>query len=135
MKSHKGDFAIVESKIYDVAGGISMDEILDLQKKVKEDTGIKTSRVDWRTKTGIILWFCENWSRISPIIDKYRNTNEAEEHNEAKRDPEVHFDSFNNIFETQVIDFDNDLFNDTDMPTFFSDENNSSDVYENFFVI
>lgn len=73
FKNHKGIYGQVETKVYDVAGGVSMNEVLKLQRRVKESTGIKTSRVDWRTKTGVILWFCVNWNRIAPIIDSFKD--------------------------------------------------------------
>jgi hypothetical protein len=80
LRNHKTEYANIESKVFEVAGGISMDEIHDLQKRVKASLRLKTSRVDWRTKTGIILWFCENWSIISPVIDNYRKKSTIAEH-------------------------------------------------------
>lgn len=77
FKNHKGIYGAVETKVYDVAGGVSMTEVLKLQRRIKESTGIKTSRVDWRTKTGVILWFCVNWNRINPIIDSFKQESSA----------------------------------------------------------
>ena len=55
LKQHQEEFSNIEEIVYQTAGGISMDELLDLQKKIKKDLRLRTSRVDWRTKTGIIL--------------------------------------------------------------------------------
>ena len=68
MMEHQHIYKEVESKIYEAAGGRSIKKMLELQKAFKVKLHLKTTRVDWRTKTGIILWFCDNWDKIRDVI-------------------------------------------------------------------
>ena len=66
---HQDIYKDVEMRIYDVAGGRSIRHMLQLQKYFKDKLKLKTARVDWRTKTGIILWFCDHWNLVKEILD------------------------------------------------------------------
>ena len=102
-----------------------MDEILDLQKRVKQDLGLRTSRVDWRTKTGIILWFCENWERISPIIYKYKASSATSEAtSEVTSDTQESDEPVVTPVAAQPdANWEDDVFNFLDIPLFqFEDE-------------
>ena len=79
----------------DVAGGNTLEELVRLQKVVKARFKLRTSRVDWRTKTGVILWFCENWKIIQPHIEEFRGfhltssaPSSSEEEDESDQQPE-----------------------------------------------
>ena len=69
MVEHKGIYRDVESRIYEVAGGRSIRHMLQLQQMFKDKLKLKTARVDWRTKVGIILWFCDHWAIVSKVLN------------------------------------------------------------------
>ena len=120
LKNYKDNFSEVESIVFDVAGGISMDNILKLQRRIKEDTGLRTSRVDWRTKTGIILWFCENWEKINPVLHKYKASPAQSE--EVSESQEVSEPAVTPISAQPDTNWEEDIFNFVDIPLFQFEE-------------
>ena len=131
LKQHQEEFSNIEEIVYQTAGGISMDELLDLQKKIKKDLRLRTSRVDWRTKTGIILWFCEHWDIISKVINTYAvqsNTHEREGSSSPDASPVPEKESF-------PIEFPEITFNQCECPTFFEEENFEAQLYDNLWVL
>ena len=128
MKHHIEDFSRIEEIVYKAAGGMSMDEILDLQRRVKKDLGLRTSRVDWRTKTGVILWFCENWKIISQKIDSYTPTIQ-EINSDACSSPEP----VQPAKELKIeVDFPNP---DDDQNIFYEEDSFGLDLYDSYWVL
>jgi hypothetical protein len=74
MELYRNIYSQVELEIFKAVGGVSMLEVRELQKKITERLGLKTLRIDRRTKKGVILWFCEHWDQISPVIHNYNTT-------------------------------------------------------------
>ena len=128
MKSHKKEYLAVQTMVYAAAGGISMDEILDLQKRVKQDLGLRTSRVDWRTKTGIILWFCDNWEVISPQIFKYMRQPIATKETERRKVEVVQKEA--EMTTPEVLPFEDEEFDFTNYSIFDDESTNSSEIAE-----
>ena len=128
LKNYKENFSEVETIVFDVAGGISMDNILKLQRKIKEDTGLRTSRVDWRTKTGIILWFCDNWEVISPQIFKYMRQPIATKETERRKVEVVQKEA--EMTTPEVLPFEDEEFDFTNYSIFDDESTNSSEIAE-----
>ena len=68
LEKYRHIYKEVETEIYRQAQGSKIKDLVELQKKYKNVYNLKTSRVDWRTKTGIILWFCDHYNIISKDI-------------------------------------------------------------------
>lgn len=72
MEEYQYIYGIVRQRVYDLSRGKTFKDLRRLQKCVKNCLKLGTKRVDWRTKEGIILWFCENWEVISQNMDKIK---------------------------------------------------------------
>lgn len=64
MKEYKEIYSEVETIVRDLSGGTTIHSYRELQKSAKDLLCLRTQRADWRTKQGIILWFCEHWKLI-----------------------------------------------------------------------
>lgn len=73
MMQYRGLFDPIQSKVISAAGGKSYNELRKIQACVKQALRINTKRVNWRTRDGILLWFCENWSQIAPFLETLKS--------------------------------------------------------------
>ena len=87
MREYEPIYKVVEDAVKLHAGEDSIKKYHELQKKIKKDCKLRTSRVDWRTKVGIILWFCKNWNIIQPCLMPGQSN--SEEDDEAVNDNDL----------------------------------------------
>ena len=55
IQKYQSQFLEVEKYLFDKIGKCDFDELRKIQKDAKKTLGLSTQRVDWRTKTGIVL--------------------------------------------------------------------------------
>lgn len=74
LKERMGEYGsiiqMVRRHLAEKCGIKSFPDLRNYQDCVKKCLHIPTHRIDWRTKKGIYLWFCENWEQISINFDK-----------------------------------------------------------------
>lgn len=70
MDKYKDVYNQIQMDVIDLAGGKTYNDLRNIQAYVKKHLHIRTKRVDWRTRDGVMLWFCENWAQISPFLER-----------------------------------------------------------------
>lgn len=91
---------------------------IDLMNEVCKKTGIKADCYAKRRVDGIIVWFCENWNSIKPVLTHDKQNDAKSEESQTQ-----------NIFESpnfEVLDFTD--CKELDFTT-FADLENMSDFF------
>lgn len=54
----------MDTLLEEATGSKAAISLIAFQKHIKQYLSIKTVRGDWRTRQGVVLWFCAHWSDI-----------------------------------------------------------------------
>lgn len=126
----------VKQELTKLLSKLRWKNLRELQIEVKEQFNLITDRAAWRTKKGIILWFCMHWRKIATyirektdlkLVKEESTSSVSESETQEEEEEDVHSISINEVDKflftfdqtSEILDFDLDFKN---MSIFDGDE-------------